>query len=55
MGFITMKNNDLGEYVLFFFQPHSYLANGQPFKLLGIIYLVGKIKFKLFFQGPLAK
>ena len=48
-----MNNNDLGEYV--FFQPHSYLANGQPFKLLGIIYLVGKIKFKLFFQGPLAK
>ena len=30
-----------------------YLANGQPFKLLGITYLVGKIKFKLFFQGPL--
>ena len=25
------------------------------FKLLGIPYLVGKIKFKLFFQGPLAK
>ena len=34
---------------------HSYLANGQPFKLLGITYLVGKIKFKLLFQGPLAK
>ena len=33
----------------------SYLANGQPFKLLGITYFVGKIKFKLFFQGPLAK
>ena len=32
-----------------------YLANGQPFKLLGITYLIGKIKFKLFFQGPLAK
>ena len=29
----------------------SYLANGQ-FKLLGITYLVGKIKFKLLFQGP---
>ena len=25
------------------------------FKLLGITYLIGKIKFKLFFQGPLAK
>ena len=25
------------------------------FKLLGIPYLVGKIKFKLLFQGPLAK
>ena len=24
-------------------------------KLFGITYLVGKIKFKLFFQGPLAK
>ena len=34
---------------------YSYLANGQPFKLLGITYLVGKIKFKLLFQGPLAK
>ena len=33
----------------------TYLANGQPFKLLGITYLVGKIKFKLLFQGPLAK
>ena len=32
-----------------------YLANGKPFELLGIPYLVGKIKFKLFFQGPLAK
>ncbi len=28
----------------------SYLANGQPFELLGIPYLVGKIKFKLFFR-----
>ena len=34
---------------------YAYLANGQPFELLGIPYLVGKIKFKLFFQGPLAK
>ena len=33
----------------------TYLANGQPFKLLGITYLIGKIKFELFFQGPLAK
>ncbi len=32
-----------------------YLANGQPFKLLGITYLVEKIKFQLLFQGPLAK
>ena len=31
----------------------SYLANGQPFKLLGITYLVGKIKFKLFFSGSI--
>ncbi len=36
-------------------QMYAYLANGQPFKLWGITYLVGKIKFKLFFQGPLAK
>ena len=35
--------------------PLSYLANGQPFKLLGITYLVGKIKLKLLFQVPLAK
>ena len=33
----------------------TYLANGKPFELLGIPYSVGKIKFKLFFQGPLAK
>ena len=33
----------------------AYLANGQPLKLLGITYLVGKIKFKFLFQGPLAK
>ena len=32
--------------------PITYLANGLPFELLGIPYLVGKIKFKLFFQGP---
>ena len=39
-----------------------YLVNGVywlgewlNFKLFGITYLVGKIKFKLFFQGPLAK
>ena len=38
-----------------FLQGGSYLANGKPFELLGIPYLVGKIKFKLFFQGPLAK
>ena len=33
---------------------YTYLANGEPFKLLGITYLIGKIKFKLYFQGPLA-
>ena len=33
----------------------SYLANGCPFKLLEITFLVGKIKFKLLFQDPLAK
>ena len=27
-------------------------ANGYPFKLLGIPYLVGKIQFKLLFHGP---
>ena len=34
-----------------------YILLGQwlNFKLLGITYLVGKIKFKLFFQGPLAE
>ena len=36
---------------------HRFFLLGQwlNFKLLGIPYLVGKIKFKLFFQGPLAK
>ena len=31
------------------------LGQWLNFKLLGITYLVGKIKFKLLFQGPLAK
>ena len=31
------------------------LGQWLNFKLLGITYLVGKIKFKLYFQGPLAK
>ena len=37
----------------------TYLVNGWTLNFLGlhifIIYLVGKIKFKLLFQGPLAK
>ena len=33
----------------------SLLSQWLTFKLLGIPYLVGKIKFKLLFQGPLAK
>ena len=32
-----------------------FLGQWLNFKLFGITYLVGKIKFKLFFQGPLAK
>ncbi len=31
------------------------LSQWLNFKLFGITYLVGKIKFKLFFQGPLAE
>ena len=31
------------------------LGQWLNFKLFGITYLVGKIKFKLFSQGPLAK
>ena len=31
------------------------LGQWLNFKLFGITYLVGKRKFKLFFQGPLAK
>ena len=34
---------------------HFLLDQWLDFKLFGITYLVGKIKFKLFFQGPLAK
>ena len=39
-------------------ETHMFHLLGQwltGFKLLGITYLVGKIKFKLLFQGPLAK
>ncbi len=32
-----------------------WLSQWQTFKLLGIIYLIGKIKFKLLFHGPLAE
>ena len=52
-----MKIHDKNDGTIFRFpirNDESYLANGQPFKLLGITYLIGKIKFKLFFQGPLA-
>ena len=31
------------------------LGQWLNFKLFGITYFVGKIKFKLFFQGPLAE
>ena len=34
---------------------HLKIEQWLNFKLFGITYLVGKIKFKLFFQGPLAK
>ena len=33
----------------------NLLGQWLNFKLFGITYLVGKIKFKLFFQGPLAE
>ena len=37
------------------FMMFHLLGQWLNFKLFGITYLVGKIKFKLFFQGPLAK
>ena len=33
----------------------NLLGQWLNFKLFGITYLVGKIKFKLLFQGPLAE
>ena len=36
-------------------QPGQELGQWLNFKLFGITYLVGKIKFKVFFQGPLAE
>ena len=51
--------------MLGFFQPvirlvfqgvkQSWLSQWLTFKLLGVTYVVGKIKFKLLFNGPLAK
>ena len=38
-----------------FFFLYTLLGQWLNFKLFGITYLVGKIKFKLFFQGPLAE
>ncbi len=39
-----------------YWDPYNLFLLGQwlNFKLFGITYLVGRIKFKLFFQGPLA-
>ena len=51
---LGLEGKHVKSYV-YLIDEHTYLANGQPFKLLGITYLVGKIKFKLLFQGPLAK
>ena len=41
-----------GGYIRFYI---ILLGQWLNFKLFGITYLVGKIKFKLFFQGPLAE
>ena len=36
-------------------EPSVLLSQWPNFKLFGVTYLVGKIKYKLLFQGPLAK
>ena len=38
-----------------FFCHFFLLGQWLNFKLFGVTYLVGKIKLKLFFQGPLAE
>ena len=50
----------LGRFCLFETFPNANPENNLlgpwlNFKLFGITYLVGKVKFKLLFQGPLAK
>ena len=42
-------------FPVFFDWYKCLLGQWLNFKLFGITYLVGKIKFKLFFQGPLAE
>ncbi len=41
--------------ILVYYGLFTSLSQWLNFKLFGITYLVGKIKFKLFFQGPLAE
>ena len=38
-----------------FVEKNTEVSQWLAFKLLGITYLVGKIKFELLFHGPLAK
>ena len=42
-------------YMIYIYIYRYLLGQWLNFKLFGITYLVGKIKFKLLFQGPLAK
>ena len=60
MGGWNLMHNFLGQFwgiFLLLLVPCLGCLLGQwlNFKLFGITYLVGKIKFKLLFQGPLAK
>ena len=45
----------VGGKCLLAYQGNTFLAKRLNFELFGITCLVGKIKFKLLFQGPLAK
>ena len=56
--FVNQKGSTFFLKIMVDFQDSMYLILGQwlnGFKLLGITYLVGKIKFIFLFQGPLAK
>ena len=50
---MVLQNLKRSRIATFLFPHYAYLANGKLLTLFRIAYLVGKIKVKLLFYGPL--